>query len=88
MPNHVKNVVKFKHLKPQDIDFILGAIAEPLHEKEPCYHPDKKLYGINFDKIIPEPRLESECPEDCVVNKDRPGDHCIFIHVISAYTVS
>ncbi len=63
MPNHVKNVLKFKNLKPDDVDFILNTIAIE-SEDVPIN------YWIDFDKIIPQPRFESECPDDCKVNKD------------------
>lgn len=63
MPNHVKNVLKFKHLTPDDVDTIVNMIAIE-SEDEPS------SYWIDFDKIIPEPREESECPFDCKVNKD------------------
>ncbi|MDE6947581.1 MAG: hypothetical protein K2P14_10410 [Anaeroplasmataceae bacterium] len=65
MPNHVRNVVKFKNLKPDDIDFLLNTIASIVSGGY------KEIeYSIDFDKIIPEPQEESECPEDCIVNKD------------------
>ena len=62
MPNHVKNVLKFKNLKPEDIDLIVNTIAVKAE--------DDSGYWIDFDKIIPEPKTKSECPEDCLVNKD------------------
>ena len=65
MPNHVKNVLKFSKLKPKDKEFILNKF---------CTQREEEIYPLNcifdFDKIIPEPRKESECPEDCKVNKD------------------
>ena len=63
MPNHVKNVLKFNKLKPDDIETIVNIIAVE-SDTEP------KTYHIDFNKIIPEPRFESECPDDCKVNKD------------------
>lgn len=63
MPNHVKNVLKFKNLKPDDINELLNIIAIE-SEDVPIN------YWIDFNKIIPEPKFESECPEDCKVNKD------------------
>lgn len=63
MPNHVKNVLKFKKLKPDDIENIVHLIAIESED-------DPKTYWIDFNKIIPEPKYESECPEDCKVNKD------------------
>lgn len=62
MPNHVKNVLKFRKLKKDDIDFILNTIAIAAE--------DDSGYWIDFDKIIPEPQTEEECPKDCIVNKD------------------
>ena len=62
MPNHVRNILKFSNLKPKDITFLLNTISIKAE--------DDSGYWIDFDKIIPEPRLEAECPEDCLVNKD------------------
>lgn len=67
MPNHVKTVVKFKNLKkPDDADIIIQMIARELVETEDLFNPEKPDYIIDFDKIIPEPREESECPEGCI----------------------
>lgn len=63
MPNHVRNVLKFKHLTSDDIAFILNTIAIE-SEDTPI------TYWIDFDKIIPEPKFESECPPDCIVNSE------------------
>lgn len=63
MPNHVKNVLKFKNLKPDDVDFIVNTIAIE-SEDEPS------TYWIDFDKIIPQPKTIEECPEPFRVNKD------------------
>ena len=49
MPNHVRNVLTFRKLKPKEIDFIIDTIAVP--------HED--TYIIDFDKIIPEPKTEA-----------------------------
>jgi len=65
MPNHVRNVLKFKNLKTKDRDYILNNFTT---EMEDDIFPLNKIF--DFDKIIPEPRLESECPDDCKVNKD------------------
>lgn len=65
MPNHVRNVLTFKHLKPLDKKAILNRITRELEDD---IYPLNKI--IDFDKIIPEPRTESECPDDCKVNKD------------------
>lgn len=70
MPNHVKNVLKFKNLKSDEVDFILDTLCTPLEEGEDMYIPDKTQYGIDFDKIVPEPKFEEDCPDDCKVNKD------------------
>lgn len=53
MPNHVRCVLKFTGLEPEDIRLLLNSIATP----------NGDTFIINFDKIIPEPREESECPE-------------------------
>ena len=65
MPNHVKNVLKFSKLKPKDKEFILNKFTS---EMEDDFYPLNITFDL--DKIIPEPRTESECPEDCKVNKD------------------
>lgn len=63
MPNHVKNVLKFKKLKPDDIENIVHLIAIESED-------DPKSYWIDFNKIIPEPKYESECPDEFKVNKE------------------
>lgn len=65
MPNHVRNVIKFKKLTPKDKKFILDNFTTELEDD---IYPLNRIF--DFDKIIPEPRKESECPEDCKVNKD------------------
>ena len=65
MPNHVKNVLKFSKLKPDDIRFILDTICSPIEDDTGGI-----TLHIDFDRIIPEPRFESECPEPFKVNKD------------------
>ena len=65
IPNHIKNVLTFKKLKPADKEFILNNFTT---EMEDDIFPLNRIF--DFDKIIPEPREESECPEDCKVNKD------------------
>lgn len=68
MPNYVKNVVKFKNLKPKDTHIILDMLTTPIMDED---FKDVVLeFAIDFDKIIPEPRRECDCPEDCKVNKD------------------
>lgn len=64
MPNHVRNVLKFKKLTTEDIDFIKDMICDTIDTGAVT------TYHIDFDKIIPEPKEESECPDDCKVNKD------------------
>lgn len=66
MPNHVKNVLKFKHLTSDDVDFILNTIATEIERPDTV----DKQYAMDFDKVIPEPRFESECPDEFKVNKD------------------
>lgn len=66
MPNHVRNVIKISKIKPEEIDMVLDMIATTLDDPE---FPDKQ-YMIDFDKIIPEPRDESECPNEYKVNKE------------------
>ena len=61
MANHIKTVIKFKNLKKQDIDLLLDLLAVP---------PEDSSYEIDFNKIIPEPEYESECPDMYKVNKD------------------
>ena len=73
MPNHVKTVIKFKGLKSaKDKEYIKAMIATPLREGDYLFSPDhpESNWIMDFDKIIPEPRLESECPKDCIVTKD------------------
>lgn len=65
MPNHVKNVLKFKKLTPKDKEFILNKFCIALEDD---IYPLNMVFSLN--KVIPEPMLESECPEDCKVNKD------------------
>lgn len=66
MPNHVKNVLKFKNLKEDDMDIITNLITT----KDGDRGHDPDMYYIDFDKIIPEPKEESECPDQFKVNKD------------------
>lgn len=62
MPNHVRNILTFKNLKANEKEFIL--------ERFMSWSEDLCDKIIDFDKIIPEPRVEAECPDDCKVNKD------------------
>ena len=65
MPNHIKNVLKFKNLKEDDKRFLLDLICSPVEDASGSI-----TLHIDFDKIIPEPKEESECPDACKVNKD------------------
>ena len=67
MPNHVRTVIKISKLKKDDIDIILNLLASPMTTStDPI---EKTEYVIDFNKIIPEPRFESECPDEYKVNK-------------------
>lgn len=66
MPNHVRNVIKISKIKPEEINMVLDMIAMTFDD--PTF-PDKQ-YMIDFNKIIPEPIDESECPDEYKVNKD------------------
>lgn len=68
MPNHVRNVLKFKNLKEDDILFIKNMITTRKEGDAEGVYPEDDV--IDFDKIIPEPKEESECPDACKVNKD------------------
>lgn len=61
MPNHVRNVIKFKNLKPNEKDFIIERFTTSTGDGNRVF---------DFNSIIPEPRTKDECPEDCIVNKD------------------
>lgn len=72
MPNHVKNMVKVKKLKSrEEINTVLNLIARPLEPDDPLFNPAKPDYNwaIDFNKIVPQPEEESECPEDCKVDE-------------------
>ena len=66
IPNQVRNVVKISKIKPEEIDMVLDMTATLLHDSK----TSKEQYIIDFDKIIPEPRDESDCPDEYKVNKD------------------
>ena len=71
MPNWVKTVVKFKKLKKKDdLQIILDMIARPLEERDRMYNPEKTDWTIDFDRIIPEPREESDCPAEYIRTED------------------
>lgn len=71
MPNHVKNVLKFKNLSFEDKQFILNNFTKEIKDE---------VYPLNlifdFNKITPEPKTETECPDDYKVNKDS----CISVY--------
>lgn len=64
MPNHVRNILKFSKLKPEDKEFIINKFTSEV----------KGVYPLNrvfdFDKVIAEPRKKEECDPDCLKNKD------------------
>lgn len=66
MPNHVRNVLEFKHLQPDEINFLVNAITT-VDFSTP---DDITARHIDFDLIIPEPKTKDECPADCIVHKD------------------
>lgn len=68
MPNHVKNVLKFKHLKPDDVNLLVNMIAE---KRVLPVEVGVETYIIDFDKIIPEPKTKEECPKECVIKSAR-----------------
>jgi hypothetical protein len=71
MPNHVMNKWKISHIPQDKLQYILDKITMKLEDGTRI---------IDFDLIIPEPRLKRDCPADCIVNskshvqevKDRP----------------
>lgn len=63
MPNHIKNVLTFKHLKEDEKKMLLNAIANKME--------DDSLYAISFNKIIPEPETKEECPKECIIESAR-----------------
>ena len=69
MPNHIKNVLKFKNLKPDQREFIVNNFTSQLEDDD-----GEGVFPLDcifdFDKIIPEPKIKSDCPKDCLVNKD------------------
>ena len=54
-----------REIKPEEIKMVLDMITTTLDD--PTF-PDKQ-YMIDFNKIIPEPKNESECPDEYKVNK-------------------
>lgn len=68
MPNHVKNVVRIKNIPKDKIDYVLNKLA--VKYTTPEYKGATEEYIMDFDLIIPEPRFISDCPKNCIVNKD------------------
>lgn len=66
MPNHIKNVLKFKNLKQDDIELILNMITSPAPDST-----ESKYNIIDFDKIIPEPRTIEDCDPRFVFSKEK-----------------
>ena len=64
----MRNVIKISKLKKDDIDIVLNLLASPM--TTPTDPIEKTEYAIDFNKIIPEPEDESECPDKYKVNKD------------------
>jgi hypothetical protein len=65
MPNHVKNVWKIKHIDPKNLDTVLNKIAV----KHTIPYSGKDEYIMDFDLIIPEPRIIQDCPKRFRMNK-------------------
>jgi len=59
MPNHVRNVLKFSKLKQNEREFIIERFTRD--------YDGIKIFDLKA--IVPEPQSESECPDDCKVNK-------------------
>lgn len=68
MPNLVKNVIKISKIKPEEIEMVLDMIATPMGVPAPVI--EDMDYMIDFNKIIPEPSFESDCPDEYKVNKE------------------
>jgi len=69
MPNHVINHLKFKDLTIDDQNFIIQLLTT-LEETKLSKATKSATTRFDFNKIIPEPRTEDECPEDCLVTPD------------------
>ena len=71
MPNHVMNKWKISHIPQDKLQYVLDKLTMITEGGDRI---------IDFDLIIPEPRIKSDCPKDCIVNskshveegKDRP----------------
>ena len=68
IPNHIRTVIKISKLKKDDVDIVLNLLASPM--TTPTDPIEKTEYAIDFNKIIPEPETEDECPDEYKVNKD------------------
>lgn len=63
MPNNVRTAIKFRNLKNvNDKIFLLRMIAKELEPTDDMFAPDHPNYIIDFNKIIPQPKCEAECP--------------------------
>ena len=67
MPNNIRNVIKISKIKPEEIKMVLDMITDKWCDPDA---PGKTECIIDFDKIIPEPKDESECPDEYKVNKE------------------
>lgn len=65
IPNHVRNVLELKNLKPGEPEKIVNRIVTVYHNS--FFDTDDKI--IDFDLIIPEPRFKQDCPKKYQVNK-------------------
>ena len=59
MPNHVMNKWKISHIPQDKLQYILDKLTMITEGGDRI---------IDFDLIIPEPRIKSDCPTDCIVN--------------------
>lgn len=66
MPNHIKNVWRIKNIPQDKVAYLVNKLTT---EYKPVGTESKEKI-IDFDLIIPEPRLIKDCPSDCRVNKD------------------
>lgn len=57
IPNHVKNVWKIKNIPKDKIDYILNKLSSVESD-------DTRI--LDFDLIIPEPRLKQDCPKEFI----------------------
>lgn len=78
MPNHIKNVWKFKNLTQENIQFILNNITKKLDRNgnEILNNSDIPVYShiIDFDKIIPQPKSKKDCPTKFINKYDISND--------------